>query len=130
MGWFAIYNAATGALVSVGTVVADPLPANLASVAVGVVTPTGIWNVTTRVFDAAPIIKPAIAPIDFLRRFTFAEEVAIRTAAKTDVGIEVFLGRLNATVAVHLGEADTINGVNYLLAKSLLTPARAAEILA
>lgn len=130
MSWFAIFNSTTGGLVSVGTVIAAPLPQELTSVSVGDTAPKGNWNVVTRVFDIPPIVKPVLEPIEFLRLFTFAEEVAIRTAAKTDVGIEVFLARLAASNKVHLDHPDTRGGMGYLVAKSLITPARSAEILA
>ena len=127
--WYAVIEAASGQLLSTGTVLADPLPKGLEAIAVGDEPPAGDWNTQTRQFDPSTA-KVAIEPIEFLRRFTFAEEVAIRAAAKNDIGIEVFLARLAAARSVSLDHPDTIGGMQYLTGKGLITAGRAAEVLA
>lgn len=127
--WYAVHDK-TGRLVSTGTVIADPLPDGLTAVPLGDDAPTGEWDAAQKVFVPLPVEKAALEPIDLLRRFTFGEEVAIRTAAKSDVGIEVFLARLAAAKIVRLDHPDTIGGLQYLVAKGLISAERAAEVLA
>lgn len=68
--------------------------------------------------------------LEFLSRFTVAERVAIRSAAKTDAIIEDFLAMLEAAQSVIPSHPDTVAGVGYLVQSGLLLPARAAEVLA
>ncbi len=128
--WYAVIDPASGQLLSTGTVLADPLPKGVDAIELGDELPAGEWNSKSRQFDPPVAIKAVLEPIDLLRRFTFAEEVAIRTAAKADVGIEVFLARLAAAKTVKLDHPDTLAGLQYLKSKGLIEPARAAEILA
>lgn len=133
--WYAVYRLATGELVSVGSVVADPLPEGLASKAVGEDRPDGVWNAQALQFDAAPP-APKIwdNPFDFMKEFSIAEEVRIRTAAKTDMQIEVLLARLMAAGRVRSDDEIVVIGLGYLQGVSdvegpLLTSQRAQEIL-
>lgn len=87
------------------------------------------WNAVARTFEPKPPESASLLPIDFMRRFTMAEEIAIRTAAKTDAAIEVFLSRLFVVTSVGLTHPETTGGINYLVAKGLLTAERGAEIL-
>lgn len=127
--YYAVYNTETRALVSTGTVIADPLPTHLASVELGDDMPPGEWNTATLTFEVMPAPMVPLLPLDFMRRFTWQEEAAIRTAARTDAMIEVFLSRLGAAQVVHLNNAETIGGVNYCVTLGAITAARAAEIL-
>jgi hypothetical protein len=55
--WFAVYEDATGVLLSVGTVISSPLAAGLVAVFVGTVDPIQnnmIWDSTRRMFMPAP----------------------------------------------------------------------------
>lgn len=53
--WQAVYRNTTGELVSVGTVIANPLPAGFTAVVLaGQPTATQRWNATTRAFEAIP----------------------------------------------------------------------------
>jgi hypothetical protein len=49
--WYAVYQTLTGELYSVGSIVANPLPAGLSSTPVGNSQPNGVWNLLTRSFD-------------------------------------------------------------------------------
>jgi hypothetical protein len=120
---------ATGTLVSTGTVIANPLPANLASVELGAEQPKGEWNPATLKFDAVPTPREPLLPLDFIRKFTMQEEGAIRTKARTDAMVEVFLSRLNAAQVVHLENPETIAGVNYCVSIGAITAERGAVIL-
>jgi hypothetical protein len=131
MMWYAVYKSDSGELASTGTVVADPLPAGMASIALAAEPDPQAeqWNAITRAFEPRLAESAPLAPIDFMRRFAMAEEVAIRTAAKTDVAIEVFLARLFVVPAVGLSHPETTGGISYLIAQGLLTAERGTEIL-
>lgn len=63
MTTFAVYNAGTGAIVSTGTVLADPLPAGLTSTALDAtgaanLAAGGTWNTGTHTFDAPTPAPP------------------------------------------------------------------------
>lgn len=51
MPWYAVYIVATGALYSVGTVVANPLLEGMAVRALGRELPSGEWNPNTLSFE-------------------------------------------------------------------------------
>ena len=128
MTWVAVWDTATGALVSVGTVVASPLPAGMSSTDVGATQPIGVWNPSTHAFDPAPVIATPMSRLEFLQRFTTAERLAIR--ASTDPGVSDFLFLLDHADTVTTTDALTQQGVNYLVSLGLLTATRAAQILA
>jgi len=64
MAWYAVYSSATGRLVSVGQVVADPLPGDqVASLLAGRPGDEEMWNEGARLFVA----RPAKVPVDRLQ---------------------------------------------------------------
>ena len=67
--------------------------------------------------------------LEFLRRFTGAERVTLRTVAKTNAGLEDYMALLDAAQDVNTGDADTIAGVQFLEAAGLIGAGRAGEIL-
>jgi hypothetical protein len=70
-----------------------------------------------------------IPKIDWTRRFTMAERIAIRQAAKTDPVIEDILELLAAvSTGVLLSDADTQMALGYFAQQGLITSERAAEI--
>lgn len=70
MTWYAVYEKSTGKLTSVGTVVADPMPAELeAKQLTGRPTGNVVWNKTNLEFEAGPTVKQA------WERFTEDEDV-------------------------------------------------------
>lgn len=75
-----------------------------------------------------------ISGVQYLRRFTQAERIAIRTAAAGSAVLDDYLKLLDATIAqggiVNLDDPDTIAAVNLLEQANLLAPGRAAEVLA
>jgi hypothetical protein len=128
--WFAVYRLDTGELVSLGTVFPDPLPEELACLDVGPLQPVGEWNTETRTYDPIVEKKPILTKLQFLQRFTAAERVAIRQAAKAVPALEDYMAMLDAAQHIEIDRPDTIAGVNALAAAGLLTEQRAAEILA
>ena len=70
-----------------------------------------------------------IPRIDWTRRFTLAERVAIRQAAKADPVIEDILELLaSVTTGVLVSDVDTQMALGYFAQQGLITPERAAEI--
>ena len=71
--------------------------------------------------EPEPVITERfISGVEFLRRFTPAQRIAIRTLTKTDPIADDFMRLLDATIAqgsgVNLMDQDTIDGVGYLAA--------------
>ncbi len=56
MAWYAVYETDTGRLVSLGTVLAEPFPAGLSTVALSAEPdlPTAMWDAPTRAFVPRP----------------------------------------------------------------------------
>lgn len=69
-----------------------------------------------------------LTKLQFLRRFTASERVAIR-ASSNPIIID-FMSLLDLALDVRLDDPDTIAGVNYLETLELIGAGRAAEILA
>jgi len=79
--------------------------------------------------DPVPINSKILSRLEFLRRFTAEERVAIRQEGATDPIIYDFLDLLYQAQEVQVDDADTRAGLQYLETKGLLAPGRAAEIL-
>jgi hypothetical protein len=128
--WYAVYDIATGALVSVGTVIADPLPSGMASQMLAA-EPTGLhWNATTLAFESpASTLPDSWTVYTFLKRLTSAERIAIRTLAKTDVIAEDFMNLLDQSGDVIRSNPDVLAGLNYLVSVGKLAAGRPSEIL-
>lgn len=125
--WYAIYSVATGALVSTGTVIADPLPEGLGIIELGALPPFGEWNPATHAFDAVPVER-IFAPQDFMGRFTIEEETAIRSRAMTDPNMVTFLARVERARSVDPDHPDTIKGMNYCISLGYVSVERAEVI--
>lgn len=126
--WYAIYQNTTGDLVSLGTVIANPLPEGMASVEVGESQPIGEWNPATHAFEAPPTPPKVWLPQDFMQRFTIAEESAIRAKAMTDPTMQTFLARVGRVQVVTENHADLVAGMAYCVETGCLTSERAEEI--
>lgn len=70
-----------------------------------------------------------ITRLAFLQRFTQAERIAIRTAAKSSVAVEDYVAMVEAAQWIDLDRADTRFGVQAMEAASLLSVGRSTEIL-
>lgn len=77
-----------------------------------------------------PFDPRVIHPFAFLQRYTLDERVAILTAAKTDVQVELMLAELQTVTRVRLDEVATQNGVDYLIANGVIVSTRKPTILA
>lgn len=85
--WYAIYQTADGTLVSLATVVADPLPAGLTKKAIAEPPGAGFqWNPTLLDWEPAPVPPPDVDRVDeFLTRVG----VSFKGAANTKVRDEL-----------------------------------------
>lgn len=80
--------------------------------------------------EPEPVPTPRkISALAFKQRLTLEERIAIRTAGKSDVLIEDFLDLLSQATTVDLDHQDTVNGVNYMVARGHIEAKRIAEIL-
>lgn len=78
------------------------------------------------------LVTPAqtkITRLAFRNRFTFAEKVAIETAAETDAAVRVLLKDQESATFIDLFREDTQQGIQMLVDKALLNSARASEVL-
>ena len=91
-----------------------------------------------RKFEAPVPVAPAAPPppepvtvvsrLDFLRRFTRAERIALRAAETTDPVVADFLLMLTLAEDVDLTSADVTEGLAYLEANGFITAERGAAI--
>ena len=70
-----------------------------------------------------------LTKLQFRKRFTAAEKVAIYEAAVTNAGLRVFIDDIQSAEFVDLEDVDVIAGVDLLADNGLIPEARAAEIL-
>jgi hypothetical protein len=90
----------------------------------------GRWVFVGPEFEPDPVpAYPAITRLAMIDRFSDAEYTGILTAAKTDVEVQGWLDRFYAANKVDLRDNRTINGVNMMVSKNLLTQPRADAIL-
>lgn len=133
---FVTYDTATGAMVNVSDVLPSPNPEHCTrAINVDSVT-VDSWNPITLRFDEErdPIAERNISGVQYLRRFTQAERIAIRAAASQSPELDGYLKLLDITIAqggaIDLNDPDTIAAVGLLEAVGLLAAGRAAEVLA
>jgi len=72
---------------------------------------------------------PPMSKLDFLKRLTFAERVAIETAASTDAEVRVVKESLLAADEIKLDDSEMIAGIGLYVSKGFITESRALEIL-
>jgi len=70
-----------------------------------------------------------LTKLEYLRRFTQAERIAIRQAAAQNAVLDDYLKLLELAQEVNLSDPDAIAAVQMLEAYGLLAPGRAAEII-
>jgi hypothetical protein len=90
------------------------------------------WELTS---EPPPVTQPPkpeprfITKVAFRFRLTDAEYVGILTAAKTDVEVQAWVETFNMVSVVNLVDQRTVDGVQKLVDKGLLTQARGDEVL-
>lgn len=129
---FLVYDAVTGALVSSGTVLADPLPEGLQFVEVADVDfATQQWDAETRTLVARPPV--AIRSIDkseFLRRLTLTTLAQALALEGTDPQIAALRMWIDNVSKIDLDTPEVQLGIGYLQQLGLVTAQHAADILA
>ena len=70
-----------------------------------------------------------IFPRQFRKRFTSLEKVELYTQAKDDPLLAIFIDELNSAKFVSVTDPDTIEGMEYLVTKGVLTEERKNQIL-
>lgn len=133
--WFAVWRSADGALVSVGTVVASPLPGGLSTTDLGASAPAGVWNTATHVFDAAAVLKAVLTLKDFWNRFTQTEREALMNLQLTGTQTQknklgAFKDYMRDVGAADLNDAYVQASVNLMESVGVIAAGRAAVILA
>jgi len=132
MAWFAYYELTSGRLRSQGQ-----SPVNVADLPDGwgrkeyPERPEGYdWNADTRDFDIEhPKRIEPITAIQFMRRFTVEERIAIRASRVGDPILDDFFDLLVVAGTVTPTDPDMVSGVNYLAQVGLITPGRVSELL-
>ncbi len=89
--WYAIYRISDGELISLGTVVADRLPAGLAKKPIPGPPSLQRWNTSTLEFEAKPLPPPDVDRVDeFIARLPRAlrtqDETRVRAALVSLLG--------------------------------------------
>ena len=79
-----------------------------------------------------PVIPPqrTITKLEYLRRFTTEERVAIRAAAASNPVLDDYLRLMELAQEINLDDPDTVAAVGMLEQAGLLATGRAAEVLA
>lgn len=78
---------------------------------------------------AAPIPR-TITKLEYLRRFTTEERVAIRSAAASNPVLDDYLKLMELAQEINLDDQDTVAAVTMLEQAGLIAAGRAAEVLA
>jgi len=77
-----------------------------------------------------PPSAPTYTRLQFLFLFTPQEVIAVQNAALTNESVAYYNYMINAVVTLQLTDQTVINGVNMLATEGVITPERAAQILA
>ena len=131
--WYAVYEIATGELKSHGSVVAsDQVLADKGWTKKEFLEQPSsnlMWNPATLEYDlTAPSAVPNWTIADFLDRFTSAERVAIRVAAKTNDTLADRLEMIKLVGEFPANHPKLAPFLTYLVGEGLLTAQRATEI--
>ena len=78
--------------------------------------------------EAVPVPR-TITKLEYLRRFTVEERVAIRAAAEQNAVLADYLQLMELAQDINTGDADTIAAVTMLEQAGLIAAGRAQEIL-
>ena len=79
--------------------------------------------------EAVPVPR-TVTKLEYLRRFTTTERVAIRAAAAANPVLDDYLKLMELAQEINLDDPDTIAAVQMLEQSGLIAPGRAAEVLA
>ena len=120
-----------------------PIPPNSTPIAPPALTGTEVaqlqsdgWVILSERPPAPPEPTPAPPPptvytrLEFLFLFTPEEVIAVQNAALTNESVAYYNYMINAVVTLQLTDTTVIDGVNMLATEGVITPERAAQILA
>jgi len=120
-----------------------PIPPNSTPIAPPALTGTEVaqlqsdgWVILSERPPAPPEPTPVPPPapeytrLAFLFLFTPEEVIAIQTASLTNDAVAYYNYMINAVVTLQLTDQTVIDGVNMLATQGVITPERAAQILA
>ena len=79
--------------------------------------------------EDVPVVAMVWTKLEYLRRFTQAERIAIRTAAKTVAQLEDYLALLELADEVRSDDPDIVGALAMLEGAGLIGAGRAGEIL-
>jgi hypothetical protein len=135
MTWFAVWKTSNGELVSVGTVVASPLPAGLSTTDLGQDQPSGVWNNVTHTFDPAAVLKAVLTLKEFAQRFTVAEREALWDIQQNGTATQkkklgAFRQYMTDAGSADLNDAYIVASVQLMEAGGVIAAGRAAVITA
>ncbi len=127
-----VYQLATGALQSVASVVASPLPDGLG---VKELPPadwaTQQWDTATASLVARPsVARRTIDKTEFLRRLTLTSLAAVLARESTDPLIAALRVWIDNVTRVDLDTTEVQQGIGYLQQLGVITAQHAAAILA
>jgi len=88
------------------------------------------WNGALFMPPLPPVGPRTVTSLEFRRRFTQAERVAITKAGRTNDALQVWMDDLASAGEVQLDNADVAAGLAVLVGAGLLTAARATELIA
>ena len=108
----------------------DPDGINGAWVGCGDASPGWLYDGATFAPPAPVVLPKILTKVQYLKRFTQAERIAIREAAKTSAVVNDYVQLLDASSDVDLADEDTVAGAQQLESAGLLAAGRAAEVLA
>lgn len=81
--------------------------------------------------DVGPIVTTGrtMTKLEYLRRFTQAERIAIRTVAASNPVLDDYMQLLELATEINTADPDTVAAVHMLEAAGLIAAGRAGEIL-
>ncbi len=96
----------------------------VANYGIGWIYSNGTWTP-----PVAPAPNPVMQKLDFLNLFGLQTVAAIQAAAATDAVISAGMTLLNAATSVNVSGPETMDFINYLAGKNLMTGAEQTAIL-
>lgn len=134
MTWTAVWTTATGALVSVGTQVASPLPSGLSTTDLGANPPTGVWDNVNHTFVPSTL-KSVLTLRAFWDRWTAAERESLMNLQLTGTQTQknklaAFKDYVHDAGVVDCNDAYIQTCVNLAESAGIIAAGRAAVILA
>lgn len=79
--------------------------------------------------EAARPKRKILTRYEFRSLFSLQEQIAITTAAKTDVMVEVFMESMRVAQEIDLEYPETVQGLDYLVTEGLIPDQKRIDIL-